>query len=87
MAVVYSIKEIESYLQAILVWQLNHNLLSEVQRECGHSCVTLIAPAGLSQRSCQVLLAAILSSRARQHETQASSMVLGLPEKIYVSQT
>ncbi len=32
-AVVYSIKEVESYLQAILVWQLNHNFLSEVQRE------------------------------------------------------
>jgi hypothetical protein len=33
-AVAYSIKEVESYLRAILQWQLNHNFLSEIQRAC-----------------------------------------------------
>lgn len=32
-AIAYSIKEVESYLRAILQWQLNHNFLSEIQRE------------------------------------------------------
>lgn len=32
-AIAYSIKEVESYLQAILQWHLSHNLLSEIQRE------------------------------------------------------
>ena len=31
-AVAYSIKEVESYLRAILQWQLSHNFLSEIQR-------------------------------------------------------
>jgi hypothetical protein len=32
-AVAYSIKEVESYMRAILQWQLTHNFLSEIQRE------------------------------------------------------
>ena len=32
-AVAYSIKEVESYLQAILLWELKHNMLTEIQRE------------------------------------------------------
>lgn len=38
-AVAYSIKEVESYLRAILQWQLSHNFLSEIQRaHCVHLC-------------------------------------------------
>ena len=31
-AVAYSIKEVESYFHAIMLWQLKHNILSEMQR-------------------------------------------------------
>jgi hypothetical protein len=51
-AVAYSIKEVESYLRAILQWQLTHNFLSEIQRGpievlcAACACCWMIACAG-----------------------------------------
>jgi hypothetical protein len=48
-AVAYSIKEVESYLRAILQWQLTHNFLSEIQRA---HCTFVSACASCREVAC-----------------------------------